>query len=305
MQIYRTDLNLLVVFECIYTLGSVTKTAEVLHLTQPTVSHALNRLRQRIGDPLFVRDGQKLAPTSAAHKLIEPVRQAMQLLELSLTEMESFNPSTETGHFMLGMRPLMESAHLLPLMTQIYQQAPGVTLSSVQFERSNLEAELNSGQLNAAIDVFLPLGENICCEHIASAQVVVVAKKDHPAIKDGELTLESYLEHQHLVVSSRPKGQSMEDLILAKEGKRREVKTRCQQVSTALDIVLSSNLLLTVAETYIHDKLQPSEHRIFPAPFNTPSVDTYLYWHESRGADKANQWFRDNVKASYPQKISI
>ena len=55
MHISRTDLNLLVIFDAIYTQGGVTKAAEVLNLTQPTISHALARLRERVGDQLFVK----------------------------------------------------------------------------------------------------------------------------------------------------------------------------------------------------------------------------------------------------------
>ena len=299
MHIYRTDLNLLAVFECVYSHGSVTRAAEVLHLTQPSVSHALARLRERVGDPLFVRQGQKLVPTAAARKLIHPVRQSLQLMEASLADLEGFDPATATYSFTLGIRPLMEGALLPSLMRQVGEQAPNVELSSVQFDRTNLEAELTSGDIHAAVDVFLSLPESISRQHLSSAPIVVVARKDHPALKHGSVSLDHYLQQKHLLVSSRPHGDGVEDLMLARQGLRRSVVARCQQISTALELVNQSDLLMTVSETLVKHLHNPARHRICAAPFQTPEVDTYLYWHSSSEADRASQWLRSQIVKSY------
>lgn len=299
MHIYRTDLNLLVVFDCIYSQGSVTRAAEILHLTQPTVSHSLARLRDRIGDPLFIRNGQKLVPTATAHKLIHPVRQALQLLETSLADLEGFDPASAHNRFTVGMRPLMESAFFLPLMQEVSGRAPGVSLSSVQFDRDNIEAELTSGNLSVAIDVFLSLPDNILRQHLASARIVVIARRGHPALGLRGLNLEQYLQCQHLLVSSRSQGHGVEDLMLAREGKSRQVVARCQQISTALELVRDSDLLLTVAETYVNRFYRDDLYQICLAPFAAPTIDTFLYWHVSSEADKGNQWLRSMIVKSW------
>ena len=68
MHFNGLDLNLLVVFEAIYTQGSLTRAAQQLHLTQPAVSHALARLRVLFGDALFERHGRAMLPTPLAQK---------------------------------------------------------------------------------------------------------------------------------------------------------------------------------------------------------------------------------------------
>lgn len=299
MHIHRTDLNLLVVFDCIYSQGSVTKAAEILHLTQPTISHSLARLRDRIGDPLFVRNGQRLLPTATAHKLIGPVRQALQLLETSLADLEGFDPASADNRFSIGMRPLMESAFFLPLVQEVGAQAPGVSLSSVQFDRDQLASSLSSGELSVAIDVFLSLPDSIRRQHLASARIVVLARRGHPAMGLRGIDLDTYLQQQHLLVSSRPTGHGVEDLMLAREGKSRQVVARCQQISTALEIVRDSNLLLTVAETYVNRYYRDDFYQICQAPFVTPSVDTFLYWYAGNEQERANQWLRNRIIESW------
>ncbi len=301
MQIHRTDLNLLAVFDCIYSQGSVTGAAAILHLTQPSVSHALARLRERVGDPLFVRNGQKLVPTPAAQKLIHPVRQALQLLESSLAELNEFDATSARQHFVIGMRPLMEGAFLPSLMRQLQQQAAGLVLSSVQLDRGNLEADLNSGKLDAAVDVFLNLPTSISRQHLASSRIVVLARKGHPAVQSGFIAQQDYLNQHHLLVSSRPQGHGVEDLLLAKEGKSRQVVARCQQISTGLELISQSNLLLTISESLVNHLYDPELQQICIAPFQAPSVDTYLYWHQSRESDKASQWLRQQIIAAWKQ----
>ncbi len=75
------DLNLLRVFFAIWDLRSLTAAGERLGLTQPAISHALRRLRERFGDPLFVRVANRMLPTDAAVRLHEPLDQAFELLE--------------------------------------------------------------------------------------------------------------------------------------------------------------------------------------------------------------------------------
>jgi DNA-binding transcriptional LysR family regulator len=59
----KFDLNLLVIFECIYQHLSISKAAAMLFITPSAVSQSLQRLRQQLNDPLFVRVGKGMTPT--------------------------------------------------------------------------------------------------------------------------------------------------------------------------------------------------------------------------------------------------
>lgn len=294
MHISRTDLNLFVVFEAIYSRGGVTRAAEVLNLTQPTISHSLRRLRERVGDPLFVRHGQKLVPTPIANKMIEPVRDALQLFEKTLGDLEGFDPKNVKMNFSIGMRSLMENTYFLPLVRLMKEVAPNVTLTSNHYDRQNLEAELSSGTLNAAIDVFMPLSPAIMRKHLTSWPSVVVTRRDHPTVTNG-LDLETYLSLDHVMVTSRPNGYGPEDIALSRLGKSRNIVVRCQQISTAMQIVNSSDLILTMAETFASRSTAMADNLIQPSPFGAPEIDTYLYWHSNSDSDQASQWFRKMI----------
>lgn len=300
MNISRTDLNLFVVFEAIYSQGGVTRAAEVLHLTQPTISHALGRLRDRVGDPLFVRHGQRLVPTPLAQKLIGPVREALRLFEHTLGELDGFDPATADVQFSIGMRSLMENTFSLPLVMALKPVAPKVTIASTPLDRKRIESQLSSGELNAAIDVFLPLSPDIRRELLISSKSVVVARRGHPAVR-GEISLEDYLAQDHILVTSRSRGLGPEDMSLSRDGKTRQIKARVQEINTAMRAVASTDMLLTVVEAFALPANVWFDNQIVALPFEAPRVDAYLYWHTNVDADPANRWLREMVGNSISQ----
>src|ERR1700716_359119 len=119
INLSRVDLNLLVVLEAIVDEGGVSRAAERLNLTQPAISHALARLRETMGDPLFVRHGRNLAPTALTKRLIEP----------------------------------LEVLILPPMMRRLARTAPRIDLRTVQVRRRSVEAGLADGTLDAVLDV--------------------------------------------------------------------------------------------------------------------------------------------------------
>lgn len=298
MQIHRLDLNLLAVFECIYSQGSVTRAAEYLHLTQPSVSHALNRLRDALDDPLFVRDGKRLAPTERAQTLIQPVRAALRQIEGAVSNLDNFEPQSAELEMVIGMRPIMESAFFPEIARTFIREAPQSRLLSSQFDRDNLATELSRGDIQLALDVNLQLPKSIRRIRVAQAPIIVIGRKGHPALQEGQLTLEQYLQHEHLLVSSRRKGEGLEDLLLAREGRYRTIVSRCQQMTTALQLLDSTDLLLTVAKSLVQETvLQAYSYQT--APLNAPEVETYLYWHESTDSSKAQLWLRSLVERTF------
>ncbi len=295
MNISRTDLNLFVVFEAIYSQGGVTRAAETLHLTQPTISHALGRLRERVGDPLFVRHGQRLVPTPLAQKMIGPTREALKLFETTLGELDGFDPKTAEMHFAIGMRSLMENSFFLPLVMLLKSEAPKVTVSSSPMDRRRIDGDLSAGEINAAIDVFLPLSPDIRREHLISTPSVVVARRGHPLV-NGEVSLEDYLSLDHIIVTSRSQGMGPEDVALSRDGDARRIVARVQQINTAMRAVAASDMVLTMAEVFAHRANVWFDNQIVPVPFEAPRVDAYLYWHSNADADPANKWLRNMVK---------
>jgi DNA-binding transcriptional LysR family regulator len=273
MHISRSDLNLLTVFEAIYAQGGVTRAAEALNLTQPTVSHALARLRDKIGDPLFVRRGQRLEPTPAARQMIGPIQAALGAIDATIAGLGAFDPAAAHAEMLIGMHPLLDTALFPALAAQGLAEAPGITLASARYDRRHLEAELTAGTLACALDVFLPLSDRIRRARVRRAPLAVLARAEHPALQVG-LSLDAYLG-------------GPEDAALARLGLARRVAARCQQGTTALALAAGSDLLFTAPAASAGPGLA-----LAPLPFDAPPLDTYLYWDAGADQDPASIWLR-------------
>ncbi|NGZ85890.1 LysR family transcriptional regulator [Duganella aceris] len=294
MHISKVDLNLFIVFEAIYAEGSITRASLKMNLTQPAISHALNRLRQLFDDPLFERQGHVMVPTPLARSIIDPVRQSLRGFEVTLNGVERFEAAGSERSFSLALRDVLEASVLPPLMARVAREAPLVGLNTLQVGRRELESELAAGTLDAAIDILLPLSNDIRRTLLATDQTVVLVRRDHPAVR-GTLDLDGYLTLEHIQTSSRRRGPGLEDFELSRLGLQRRIRLRCQHYFAACRVVSQTDLALTMPERLARVVNQQFGNQILGVPLQMPSLDIYLYWHANVDADPASLWLRGQI----------
>jgi DNA-binding transcriptional LysR family regulator len=294
MHLSKVDLNLFVVFDTIYAEGGITRASRRLNLSQPAISHALGRLRAMFDDPLFTRHGHAMTPTPLARRMIEPVRQALRGLEVTLSKVDRFDPANAVKRFTVGMRNVVESVVVPGLMRIIARTAPRVDISIVRAERRELERELSAGNLDAAIDVLLPLPEEIRRQRIDVEGLTVLVRRRHPHVRS-RLDLDTYLAQEHILVSSRRRGLSAEDFELGRHNLRRRVRLRCQNYFAACSVVSETDLVLTMPRRYASILNVQFNNRLLPFPLEAPALGTYVYWHANSAGDPANEWLRQQL----------
>ncbi len=306
MNLNRIDLNLFVVFDTIYSEGSLTQAARKLSLSQPAVSHALARLRELLGDSLFARQGKRMVPTPFARNLIGTVRQSLQLLESGLQGPAVFDPGQAQRVFSLGMRDVLEAIALPPLVARLQRAAPGVALHCVRIDRRDMESELASGGLDLVVDVALPTGTGINHRPLMNDRLVVVARRAHPALQagpEGALDMPTYLAQSHVLVSSRRVGPGLEDFELNRMGLRRRIGLRCQHYFAACRVVSETDMILTMPDHYARIANAPFGNVLHAFPLATPSLDVHLYWHASGEHDPANAWLRSQIDEVFTELL--
>jgi len=300
MNLNRIDLNLFVVLDAIYTEGGITRASRKLNLTQPAISHALGRLREMFGDPLFERDGRSMVPTPMARSLIEPVRRSLRGLELTMNEVSRFDPAVTERRFTLSVRDVLEATLLPVLMRRVTESAPLIGINTVRVDRRELAAALAAGTVDAAIDMLLPLSGDIRRMRIAVDPLVVIVRHGHPAVGDGvDIDMDSYLRQEHILVSSRRSGPGLEDIELHRLGVERRVRLRCQHYFAACRVVSLTDLVLTMPESYARIANRQYGNQILPFPLSVPMLDAFLYWHASVEQEPANRWLREQLVQSF------
>jgi DNA-binding transcriptional LysR family regulator len=296
VHLNQADLNLFVVLEAIYREGNITRAGHQLNLTQPAISHALKRLRDLLQDPLFVRHGPHMVPTPFTRNMIEPVRQALQILETNLSQTRSFAPEHIRRNFHLSMWEYAESLILPSLLRRLTDAAPGMSITTSRTKRRDLETELASGSIDLAIDIPMTVSDRIRHRLLLNEPFVVVARHGNPMIQ-GKLDLDTYLSLRHIQVSSRRHGPSLIDIELSRRGRRREIFLRTQHNLTACMVVRKTDMLLTLPERHAQLLGVAFDNQVHPFPLDEPRLEAHLYWHESVENDPANRWLREEIQS--------
>jgi DNA-binding transcriptional LysR family regulator len=295
VHLSQVDLNLFVVLEAIYREGNITRAGQQLNLTQPAISHALKRLRDLLQDPLFVRQGAHMMPTPFTRNIIEQVRQALQILEVNLSQTHNFVPEHTRRSFQISLWEYLEALILPPLLNRLAHAAPGMSIATSRVKRRDLETELASGSLDLAVEIPMTTSDRIRQKWLLNEPFAVVARHGHPAI-GSTLDLDTYLSQRHIQVSSRRQGPSLIDIELSRRGLRRKVFLRSQHNFTACMVVSKTDMLLTLPERHARLLNTGPMNQVFPFPLPAPRLEAHLYWHESVENDPANRWLREQIE---------
>jgi DNA-binding transcriptional LysR family regulator len=303
-QLNRFDLNLLVVFEAVYAERGISRAAERLNLTQSAVSHALGRMREHLGDPLFTRSGHDMQPTAYAGKLIEPIRRALAEIEGTMKTLDRFDAASSSRHFYIGVRGYTESVILPPLFRALRQQGPKLTLTTVRHNRASLAKLFNAGAIDLAVDILTTLPDEVSAEILGRSPLRVMLRAGHPALTR-PLDFDVYVKLDHVVASTNRRGASLEDAALRIAGRSRRIALHCQNYASASAIVAESDLALTIPGIFSHRLADPALHRVVPGPFGELSFDIYMYWNSRADTDPAITWLRSVAREHIGRALGV
>ena len=172
------DLNLLRVFDVLMSQRSVTRAAERLNVTQSAVSHALRRLRDTLGDPLFVRSSDGLQPTLRAEEIAPGIREALTRLRAALNS-PTFDPAQASRRFTVAMSGYFCTLLAPLLVREVQTQAPQVTLRIVPVTDALLGA-LERGAVDVALGGRIEAPARYVVESMGREDLVWIAAPDHP-----------------------------------------------------------------------------------------------------------------------------
>jgi DNA-binding transcriptional LysR family regulator len=294
------DLNLVRVFVAIYQTGSVSAAAERLHITQPSVSYALARLRDLLGEPLFTRHRDGMAPTFFATQLYDKFRHALSDIETAIESARNFDPATSTRRFRLALTDMGELYFLARIVDILREKAPWVELDVVMLDLAQLDEWLSGGKVDAAIcgRGYAPMrsaGEVLFVERF-----VCLASLDHPRLGSGALSLKAYLAERHIEVTPSTGRHLVEDKMREMALDRR-IGLRLPHISVLPEIVAGSDLLATLPSRLARSFAKRGRLQVLDLPFRSPEVEVTLRWHEGGGDFAARSWLCAMLRETFKE----
>ncbi len=293
----KTDLNLLVVFDAVARAGSVTGAAVRLSLSQPAISHALNRLRDLLGDPLFTRKGRGLVATPRAMALMVPIRDALQSIEGLMAPVE-FDAASEARCFRIGASDYASLTLVAPLLRKLRDEAKLVTLDIVPVGNDTL-LRLESGLLDLSFWGTVPPEGDFRHAALFREHYVGLVCSRHPIIKGQKVpkvSLEQYLSYPHAVVSLKDPGRNAVDETLAKFGKRRKIGIATQSFVANVHFLEGSDLIAAMPAR-LCEGARAAGLVAFKLPIAVPDYEYGIVWHRRTDADAAFIWLRKAIRS--------
>lgn len=244
-KLRRLDFSLLLIFQEIYRSRRSSAAAARLNLSQPAVSHALARLRDLFGDPLFLRKTTGVQPTARAIELAPKVDAVLVQALVLVDGPREFDAGSTGRHFRVSANDFAGTLITTPLLSILTAEAPRARLS-LSFAGGPIQAfrQLREGDLDIAIGRFPSVPEDCCVERLFEETYLVVARARHPALADG-LTLDIYLSLGHLIVSFAGDLVGTIDEILARDGHSRQVVASSPMFLSAFAAAAASDLIVT------------------------------------------------------------
>lgn len=304
MDIETLDLNLLLVFEALLRTRSVTQAAEHLGIGQPSMSGALKRLRTALNDPLFVKTGTGMVPTTLALELAEPVRAGLAQLRDALVTRQHFEPADTARRFDLYMSDTAQLVFLPDLLHLLRGSAPQVRLKTHPAEMRQARRMLAEGELDLALGFFIDLDDGLHRSILFVDRYVCIAHAGHPTIR-GSCTLAQLAEAGHLVYRPAVGSHHVVDehisAACAAIGRPRRAVLEVTHGTGIAETVAASDLVACVpaALAALHQRTADVQVLELPTELALPPIEISMYWHERAHRDPALAWLREQVRALF------
>lgn len=286
-------MTLLLVLDGALKHRKLTSVARQLGLTQPAISHAVARLRDILGDPLFVRRANGVQPTPRALALAQPVAQTIAVLREALQQGRCFDPRCAVREFRIAALDYAISMLVPDFLAHFSIVAPGCRILFQSVGKDAAREALAGGALDLVIGIPEPTGPFLQ-RPMLTEDFVVVARPGNPHLRR-KLDLDSYLKREHLLVSAAGDARGTVDVALRQIGHTRRVVAVVPQFLTGFAAVAGSDIISTVPRRLAKRYAAAFGLKQFEVPFPLRGFEIVALRHENTAEDAGLNWFEGEL----------
>lgn len=290
----KYDLNLLPVFLTLMEERNVTRAAARLGMTQPAMSNALNRLRETIRDPLFIRERYGMKPTQMALELEPVVAAALANIDEVILGRQSFDPQQAERLFTIAPNSYVEFVVMPVLVAYLREHAPGVRMRLTPFGNDLTETGAMSGGTDMVLGRIIDPPDNMVVQHLMDEGLACVVRADHTDIKE-TLSKEQYESLKH--VNVLPPGRMRTGLFqaLGQKGVRREVAVSVTHFLAVPEMIAVTDYCATLPSLICRRLADDPRLKVVPSPIDLGTFPVEMAWHVRHRNDPAHRWLRSVI----------
>lgn len=301
MHLQGLDLNLLIALDAVLSEKNVTRAAERIHISQPGMSAALQKLRIYFDDPLLERIGRKMELTYRAKALADPVKRILQqILDLS-DEARSFDPAQANRVFRFAATTYGSEILATPLLRKLRTVAPNV---SVHFEDLSTDTvpRISDGEIDFAVTItariiedFEGLDRFLHSKKLFLDEFVIAIARDNPYSGDA-ISIDRLCRMPYIETRFAGYFAGVSEQIWRQQPKRPHICGWFPNFQLALDAVEQTDMVTILPSLLVSLKGRSETIRTLPVPFDMPVLDERLFWHNRNDGDPGHQWMAGLVQ---------
>lgn len=293
-----SELHLLACLDALLHERQVTRAAERMNMSQPGMSNALAKLRQKLQDPLLVRTSQGMVPTERALQLQASVRAALRHVDAAFAAQATFDPATATHHFKIAMSDYVSMLFMPAIMDTLVREAPGMRVALGPSDALRLRERLEEDGFNLCIGYYTEMPEGLHISDIFSDSICCIARVGHPVFR-GEINLDDYAAQPQILMVGGTHTTTLEaktDAALKALGRSRNIVLWNPSQLTLPAIVANSDLIATVPMELARRSEVRLQLQVLDLPFQVPDMRLSMVWHELTHHDAAHRWLRQKFR---------
>ncbi|MEW6639675.1 MAG: LysR family transcriptional regulator [Pseudomonadota bacterium] len=292
MNLAALDLNLLVALDALLSEASVSRAALRIGLSQPAASHALQRLRTLVGDPLLVRVGARMELTPRALTLRAPLSQALDQVR-GLFVADAFDAALSERRFRLMMPDIAVELLLPPLLERLATEAPRVRLDVAPWRGP----AIMTPEFARTIDLVICIGDAFKGFHrqtLYTDSDALAVRRGHP-LGARLKRLETFLSARHVAVVGRGQREDLIDTWLRERGLERAIALVVPSYIEALHMAARTDLVAFVPRRLIAALTQPLGLATVPPPLDPGLDEQFMFYPTRAQVDPGSIWLRRQV----------
>jgi len=279
----------------------VSKAAERLGITQPSMSAILAQLRDIFNDPLLVRTNKGMLPTANGIAIAKLAKRSLGLLEEAMSVARDFDPYASETTFRINATESV-GFMLVPGLTRLLEKsAPGIRLEISSSTPSRMLDQLQEGESDLVVAYQPHAPDMLYMTTLYQQELRVVAANSHPRIR-GRITVEQYMSERHVYYKPVVGVSSIErqvDQAFAERDWKRRVGIVVPSALASAPIAAASSHIATVTRAVAEHAARANDLQVLEPPIPLGAVRVAMFWHERTHASSAHAWLRQAIKSLF------
>jgi DNA-binding transcriptional LysR family regulator len=285
------DLQLFRILCAVVETRSVSRAANQLGMTQPAASYLLGRLRQELGDALFLKSSKGMVPTARTLAVYQEVRRGLDILDSALGP-SGFDPVHSDRNFRLAMSDIGEMVFLPPILQRLQRVAPRVTVEISQVPLLALPRALDVGDIDFGIGNLPEICSETSYKTVFREHYVCLLRKNHRSVGK-TLSRKRFEEADHIIVASPFTGHHSVERSLLEHGIKRKPALKIANYTSVPDVVVQTDLLVLIPSRVARAFEATHGLRSLPPPVRIPPFDVRVHWSARHETNEGYRWMRD------------